>query len=307
MNPKYILLLADFSTHLKTLNYSQGTNKSAVYSTKDYLIWLENACPSTDGNVALISTNTETLKLYFEKLTTQANQKTGDCLSVNYLDKIRSSLQLFYSFLRLTQTEIYPNPVFPIFKKSNSIPTVLSKTEVQLLFKMCSDDLLGKRDRAILSLYYGCSLRRQEATNLNREDVDFDRGTLFISKSKTRQQRYVFMSDEVAQFIEDYVYNVREKLLDPKQYECALLVAQGGKRMANETVVYRFKKLVEATKNKALIHKNPSLHTLRHSIATHLLHAGMKLENIALFLGHKSLDSTQIYTRSEADCQSKKL
>jgi integrase/recombinase XerD len=58
----------------------------------------------------------------------------------------------------------------------------------------------------------------------------------------------------------------------------------------------RIRILVQKTNNAELIEKNPSLHTLRHSIATHLLSNGMKLEAIAKFLGHSSLESTQIYT-----------
>jgi integrase/recombinase XerD len=296
-NPKHILLLADFSTHLNTLNYSAGTNRSCKYGVRDYLIWLENK------EIELLNSNSETMKIYFEKLTTQANQKTGSGLSVAYLEKIRSALQLFYSFLRLTQTEKYLVPIFPMLKKVQVEVVILSKEEAQLLLNACDKTLLGKRDKALLSLYYGCGLRRQEATNLNLEDVDFGRGSVFISKSKTHHQRFVFMSQNIQIILEDYAFNVREKLMGKNPKEASFFLTERGSRVSTPTASYIFEKALQATKNRVLIDKKPSIHTLRHSIATHLLNAGMKLENIALFLGHRSLDSTQIYTHISQKCE----
>ena len=148
----------------------------------------------------------------------------------------------------------------------------------------------------MLALYYGCGLRRQEGTELNVEDIDFAKGSIFISKSKTHNQRLVFMSDNIQKMLEDYIYNVREKIVCSEKSESAFLVSERGQRISVGTVTYILNKLVLETKNQVIIEKKPSLHTLRHSIATHLLKQGMKLENIALFLGHRSLDSTQIYT-----------
>ena len=66
--------------------------------------------------------------------------------------------------------------------------------------------------------------------------------------------------------------------------------------MQGQSLFVRLKKLQYQTENTDLIEKEIGLHTLRHSIATHFLQAGMKLESISRFLGHNSLDSTQIYT-----------
>jgi integrase/recombinase XerD len=67
-------------------------------------------------------------------------------------------------------------------------------------------------------------------------------------------------------------------------------------RINDQTMNLRLRILVQKSGSATLMEKNPSLHTLRHSIATHLLSNGMKLEQIAKFLGHSSLESTQIYT-----------
>jgi integrase/recombinase XerD len=211
---------------------------------------------------------------------------------MSYLQKIRSSLVLFYDFLKVSQTIHFEQIVFPEIKKGIYIPTVLSKEGVQTLFNTCDESLLGKRNKALLAIYYGCGLRRQEGTDLNIEDIDLNKGQIFIAKSKTRRQRNVPINKSMLDIVEDYLFNVREKLIDKEDSQNAFLVTEKGNRLAKETVVYILKSLLKEAK----ITTKASPHTLRHSIATHLLQSGMKLENISLFLGHRSLDSTQIYT-----------
>lgn len=290
-NGAYKNLIAQFKTHLQTVNYSDGTIRSAQNATKDYLKYVE------DKELNLKEIATIEVKEYFSFLEKRTNQKTGLGLSLSYLKKIKSSLQLFYEFLRLTQPdENYPSPSFPDIKNSRYTPKILTKEEVQQLFKTCENSLLGKRNETLLAMYYGCGLRRQEAVNLNVEDIDLNKGAVFIAKSKTHRQRFVFMSENTQKIVENYLFNVREKIVSSEKSESAFLVTENGNRMSVEIAVYSIKKLISETKNQELIQKKPSIHTLRHSIATHLLQAGMKLENIALFLGHRSLDSTQIYT-----------
>jgi integrase/recombinase XerD len=71
-----------------------------------------------------------------------------------------------------------------------------------------------------------------------------------------------------------------------------LFLSERGKRMHGNSIINRLHQLAA----KAKIQKTPGLHTLRHSIATHLLQSGMTLEEVSQFLGHSSLESTQIYT-----------
>jgi integrase/recombinase XerD len=76
-----------------------------------------------------------------------------------------------------------------------------------------------------------------------------------------------------------------------------LFISARGKRLHGNSLINRLKKLAEA----AGIDREIGLHTLRHSIATHLLQSGMNLENVSRFLGHQSLESTQIYTHIVAE------
>ena len=141
--------------------------------------------------------------------------------------------------------------------------------------------------KLIFALYYGCGLRRSEGYNLRMDDIDFDRKTVFVKQGKNYKDRVVPMNDGVYNALQDYIYNFRHKL---KLNHTRLFIYKG--YVQNE----RLKHLINFCNDENIKTKRITLHILRHSIATHLLQNGMKLENIALFLGHGNLDSTQIYT-----------
>ncbi len=104
------------------------------------------------------------------------------------------------------------------------------------------------------------------------------------------------MVGQVKKDIMDYLTIARPLLLNKRSHEY-FFVAYTGHKMPHQSIYERVKILLK----KAQIDKPVGLHGLRHSIATHLLHQGMKLTDIARFLGHATLESTQIYTHIEAD------
>jgi integrase/recombinase XerD len=95
--------------------------------------------------------------------------------------------------------------------------------------------------------------------------------------------------------LEEWVYDYRPQIVGTKN-EGAFFISQRGKRMDTQSMALRLKMLQERSDDIALKEKNVRLHVLRHSIATHLLQNGMSLEKIGRFLGHSSLESTQVYT-----------
>lgn len=99
------------------------------------------------------------------------------------------------------------------------------------------------------------------------------------------------MTKNIKQNLEEYIYSVREMLLPENSKESAFLLNNYGKRYSLQMIQLSVKKLAK----QSGINKPISPHRLRHAIATHLLDE-LSLEEIALFLGHKNIDSTQIYT-----------
>jgi len=139
----------------------------------------------------------------------------------------------------------------------------------------------------LFALYYGCGLRRKEGYNLTPADVDFERKTIFIKQGKGYKDRVVPMSKGVYDTLQDYIYNFRNlQKLDHQR----LFV------LSHPQIAQSLQDLQSVCDDEMLRNKHLTLHTLRHSIATHLLQNGMGIENIAKFLGHTSLESTQIYT-----------
>jgi integrase/recombinase XerD len=173
---------------------------------------------------------------------------------------------------------------------------------VKLLFKAAhrettytKQEALNGRDRAMLELYYSCGLRRNEGVHITINDINFDSRLLYVLKGKKYKERFVPFNKTNAGYLQEYVYDHRPVLTRDKR-EGALFTSVTGKPMISGTLNSRLKLLQLLSDDLGLQQKTIGLHTLRHSIATHLLQAGMSLEKIARFLGHSSLDSTQIYT-----------
>ncbi|MBU0763610.1 MAG: tyrosine-type recombinase/integrase, partial [Bacteroidetes bacterium] len=116
----------------------------------------------------------------------------------------------------------------------------------------------------------------------------------YVRKTKNNYERYVPMSRGVICDLERYLYDARPILLIEGSNDTALFISERGGRIS----AFSMDKRLEQLKKKTVVlhHRPAGLHALRHSIATHLLQRGMEQENIALFLGHRSLDSTQVYT-----------
>jgi integrase/recombinase XerD len=141
--------------------------------------------------------------------------------------------------------------------------------------------------RLIFALCYGCALRRIEAYNLRIQDVDFDRKTIFIKQGKNYKDRIVPMNENVCNTVKDYIYNFRHclKLKHNRLFVHSL-----------SELHKSLKEVQSATDDEGIKEKRLYFHIFRHSIAPHLLQKGMDIESIAKFLGHSTLESTQIYT-----------
>ncbi|NJO25849.1 MAG: tyrosine-type recombinase/integrase [Bacteroidia bacterium] len=178
----------------------------------------------------------------------------------------------------------------------HEITDILTQEEIQQLYKasfiiqerkkhnrdISFYEAAAMRDRAILAVCYGCGCRRNETVYLDVDDINFDKELLFIRRGKNYKERYVPVDSINLKYLQDYVYDARPTILRGHKTE-ALLVSEKGKRADGQTLMLRLKRLIQTTDNITLQQKEITLHSLRHSIATHLLQNGMSLENIAKF------------------------
>jgi integrase/recombinase XerD len=300
LNENYNIIKIEYSVWLNTLGFSSPTISNYKDRVKDFFEWLQFNNIFQINLLASIHINN-----YFEYLQTRKNKKRAGVLSTSHLNHNFLAVDKLCEFLHQIGLQTAPVPTNFRIKtdqqeRVNKIE-ILTIDEIKLLQENITNDKLFTGDyynykkreqkeyllKLIFALYYGCGLRRMEGYRLTINDIDFENKTIFIRQGKNYKDRIVPMNNTVYNVLQNYVYNFRTTLklkhkrlfiVEPSQFIISLKVLQ------NVCDCENLKK------------KNITLHLLRHSIATHLLQNGMSIENIALFLGHSSLESTQIYT-----------
>ncbi|MFC5472105.1 site-specific tyrosine recombinase/integron integrase [Cohnella suwonensis] len=167
-------------------------------------------------------------------------------------------------------------------KKEKKLPDVLSAKEVMRLFAAVSNP----KHRAILVLTYSSGLRVSEVVRLRMADIDRDRKTLLVRQGKGRKDRQTLLSEAAYATVLAYVKQEKPGggWLFPG--------ADSNRHLTERTI----QKVFEQSVKKAEIRKNVSVHSLRHSFATHLLEGGIDIRYIQQLLGHKNVATTEIYT-----------
>lgn len=168
----------------------------------------------------------------------------------------------------------------PVIKSAKTLPVVLSKEECRALFKAPRT----LKHRFLLALTYSAGLRMNEVRVLKIADIDLDRKQIHVRQGKGKKDRYVILSQLIASKFPFYLTAV-----NPKVY-----LFEGetpGKPMGARSIQYAIKEAVQKTEIK----KTVSMHTLRHSFATHLLEDGVDLHSIQRLLGHTDIRTTLVY------------
>ena len=290
--PTYQQSFTAFTEWLGILGYSESTQHDAPARLKEALLWLQQRDIEQLHEIDQFHIDT-----FLKAQETRPNKRRGGGLSASYLNKYVQALKLWNSFLAQTNTA-HLELSLDYYKAHPELPTVLTESEIKHLYNACSEDEYGLRDRAMLGLYYGCGLRRSEGVAVDVPDVQFSRGLLYVRKGKGNKERYVPLAGQVAEDLRWYLIDARPKLLKSAQSP-SLLISQRNRRPHGQSLALRLAGLCE----KVGICKPVGLHSLRHSIATHLLRNGMPLPEIQRFLGHSSLESTQIYTHLKEEVE----
>lgn len=199
-------------------------------------------------------------------------------LSYSYQNQLISAVKKFYS--EICREVIDPGS-FTRPRVRHRLPNVLSKEEVKRILSAP----LNEKHRVVLSVIYGCGLRRSEVLMLEPGDIDRDRMLLTVRQSKGFKDRVVPISARMIEMIDDYIMRYQ-----PVSY---IFEGQRPGEMYSATSI---EKVFRKACTTAGIKKNITLHGLRHSYATHLLEAGTDLRYIQELLGHKSSKTTEIYT-----------
>ena len=296
-NPSYEHLQAAFKEWLDILGYNPQTVYNMPSMVREFLHFLEQQGCWQIGQI-----QTQHYKAYFNHLSTRPNQRRGGGLGNVYINQQIQALEKFYEFLQHKGTTGIPPVTLKQLKLEKGNITVLNQEEIKQLFEATNQETnhpkqeaFNARDKAMLVVFYACGLRRREGANLALDDINFDRRILHVRKGKNYKERLVPFSKSSSKILQEYVYDHRPQLIK-SQKDGNFFISMFGKPMTGGSLYGRLKKLILLVENPDLQRKEIGLHTLRHSIATHLLQNGMELQKIQRFLGHSSLESTQIYT-----------
>lgn len=288
MNPDHESLLASFTHYLTQIGYGKGTVHTLPACVKDFLAFL--------NDIEIASITAGDIEAFYEHLHTRPHRRTAGALSEMYTYHHMYALKVFFNWLQVSG-QLETNPISGmVFKKPQAnARQPLSIEEIKQLFLAAGTH----KERAMLHLFYSCGLRRSEAVALNRGDIDFSGRFLYVRQGKGGSRRAVPMTEKVATELH---FHYLHQLAHNKADNEAFITGRSGKRMRGALLNEALKRMLQ----RAGLPAHISLHHLRHSIATHLLEGGMSLEYVSEFLGHKSLESTQIYTKVYAS-QLKKL
>lgn len=285
INPTFIRLTEGFKEWLAIIGYAKSTVDTLPRRMNELFEHAEK-----QSIYKLADIQSQHIKAYYGLLKMKKSSQTGELLKNSTLNGIIRAWKLFSHYLE--ETDQGTLNVDISYEIDETIEReVLTTQEIKALYNAADETILGLRDRAILSVYYGCGLRSNEGLSLNLSDVMVEKGLLYVRKGKGYKERYVPFTEAVKTDFRLYLQECRPKLVKDRPEE-AFLVSNKGQRISSTAQSKRLKELLKQVE----ITKPIGLHNLRHSIATHLLKSGMQIEDIARFLGHAYLSSTQIYT-----------
>jgi integrase/recombinase XerD len=282
----YKLLLQGFTEWLQVLNYSAFSVPGLTTAIRNFLAYQEE-----NNKIRLEQLTATDANDFIKMLQNSIGERTQKKLSNNHINKVIQALKLFSKYIRETKQNTTAFNLQRLVEEKNK-PVWLTKYEIQALYEAITETILGIRDKAMLAMFYGCGLRLNEGANIELQDINPNTKMLHVRKGKHYKERFVPIAEKNFAEIQHYLNYARKELLNEKQSTYFFIGSNQGVPMNKQSLYVRIKKLVK----KAKIKKKVGTHTLRHSIATHLLQSGMKLERIQQFLGHSTLDSTQIYT-----------
>ncbi len=204
--------------------------------------------------------------------------------------RILSSLRSFYMFLS-EEGIAGSNPATLVEKPKDrqQLPRVISESEVdELLSSFPPDDLLSERDYTLFELIYSSGMRISEAVSLDVSSYRKAESTISVI-GKRDKERLVFIGEVASDALDHYLDAVRPKLLKNDR-ESALFLNRRGGRLTRQAAHKRFHEAV------GRLGLDATIHTLRHSFATHMIEHGADIRSVQEMLGHSDVRTTQIYT-----------
>jgi integrase/recombinase XerD len=275
----------DYKDYLLLLGYADETCQAKYLYLKEFFSFLEQSKIYEIRKITPVE-----IAHYYKYLQNRKSFRNGKPLKTKTIYDQMRNLQMYLGYA-LDLEKIKTNPASHLkfhYPSEKAERFIFTQNQIRELYKAA--DL---QQKAMLNVGYGCGLRVQEMSDLNKEDIRLSENLVIVQKGKNNKRRIVpisqKISDEIKEYLERSEHQTKEVFTHSK-----------GQRMQEWTFNKRLKQLILKTEfGKEFTTEELSrigIHTLRHSIATHLVENGMKLEQVQLFLGHSHIESTEIYT-----------
>lgn len=248
---------------MKIRGFSQQTVKAYLYYNKDLLKYNKKS----PKNI-----NIDDIKEYLLYLKNKNLANATINVAIN-------ALKFYYT--QILRRKFFVSKELFSTKKVQKLPVVLTKNEVRQILAQVQD----VKYKLMLGLMYSSGLRISELVNVKVKDFDFENKLLRVQQGKGKKDRNTIISEKVVDVLQKYTKN--------KNASDYVFESQRGGKLTKRSV----QKVFSDNLKKSEIKKEASCHSLRHSFATHLLENGTDIRYIQELLGHKNLDTTQIYTK----------
>ncbi|MDP2160710.1 MAG: tyrosine-type recombinase/integrase [Flavobacterium sp.] len=277
----------EYKNYLLLLGYADETCQSRYLYLKEFFSHLEDI-----GIYQLHHITAVEIANFYEYVQNRKSQRTGSILNRKTVYDIMRCVQMYLGYaLHLGKIKINPASHLKFNYPDEEVNRIIfSQEQIKELYQVTED----LQEKAILHIAYGCGLRVNEVSQLNKEDLRLTENLVIVQKGKNSKRRLVPVNDTISNELRAFLE------LQEEQKSKAVFHNSKGGRMQEWTLNKLLKKIIKRTDfGKGFTQEELNkigIHSLRHSIATHLLEKGMPLEQVQLFLGHSHIESTEIYT-----------
>ena len=278
------VIVSCFKNLLKARGYAKESIIAYFRDIKQFRNYLD------DNNITDIRDITRNIIFsYYEKVMSQSVAVETKALKIRAIKRLFEHL-LEDNKLLLNPTEGLMEPS----RKNRPIGVVLTITEIKKLLSQPNLSLkIDIRDRVIMEVLYATGVRHNELLSLEVYDVDLKDGVIFIRKGKGNKDRVVPLGKRVIPLLKEYLEKVRPHYVRKNPRSRSLFLDRSGRKLSNMAI----RAILKKYRKKAKITKLVSVHTFRRTCATHLLQQGADIRYVQKLLGHKSLNTTQQYTK----------
>ncbi|MDH5476682.1 MAG: site-specific integrase [Cyclobacteriaceae bacterium] len=264
-NANYVQVPKAYLQKLELLRYSESTIKVYTYLFRQFMGYC------AENHLKIDSVTKPQVEAYFthsikaKKISASTQNQTINAIKF-YFEHVKGGERMAYELERP--------------RKVVTLPKVLSEQEVGAILRVTNN----KKHKTMLCLMYSAGLRVSELLRLTITDIDSQRMLIYVRGAKGNKDRTTILSEKVLLMLRDYF-----KVYRPKDW-----LFEGPKHTQYSAGSIR--KVFRRSMLAARVHKKLTLHSLRHSFATHLLEHGTNLRYIQALLGHNSSKTTEIYT-----------